>query len=79
MAGKTRYDFQNPDALRVLTCTLLKEDFQLDVEIPAGKLVPTLPNRLNYVLWLEDVVRALQLPEEEKVVGLDVGTRGSVL
>ncbi|XP_043194380.1 RNA N6-adenosine-methyltransferase mettl16-like [Amphibalanus amphitrite] len=74
IAGKTKYDFQNPDALRVLTETLLKKDFQLDVQIPAGKLVPTLPNRLNYLLWLEDVVGALQLPDDQTVTGLDVGT-----
>ena len=73
IAGKTRYDFQNSDALRVLTQTLLKRDFQLEVEIPPAKLVPTLPNRLNYLLWLEDIVNALQLPEEETVTGLDVG------
>ena len=43
------------------------------MEIPAGKLVPTLPNRLNYLLWLEDVVGALQLADDETVTGLDVG------
>ena len=57
----------------MLSQTLLKKDFQLDVEIPAGKLVPTLPNRMNYLLWLEDIVNALQLPEEETITGLDVG------
>ncbi|XP_037071666.1 U6 small nuclear RNA (adenine-(43)-N(6))-methyltransferase-like [Pollicipes pollicipes] len=74
VSGKVKYDFKDPDALRVLTQTLLLKDFQLDVEIPADKLVPTLPNRLNYILWLEDIVRALKLPKDETVVGLDLGT-----
>ena len=30
------------------------------------------PNRLNYLLWLQDIVGACGLDEDEKVVGLDM-------
>jgi 23S rRNA A1618 N6-methylase RlmF len=35
---------------------LLKEDFGLDVELPDNCLAPRLPQRLNYILWLEDLI-----------------------
>lgn len=54
--GKVFLDFKNADALRALTVCLLKEDFGLSVELPSDRLVPTLPLRLNYIHWLEDIV-----------------------
>lgn len=36
---------QDRDAVRVLTESLLRLDFGLDVRLPAGSLVPTLPLR----------------------------------
>lgn len=65
-------DFKNLEAIRALTCTLLKEDFDLDVEIPLTRLIPTLPLRLNYLLWIEDILE-LNSKTEEPVRGIDVG------
>lgn len=51
-------DFANPDALRHLTRALLKEDFGvLDWWVPDGQLIPPVPNRLNYIHWIEDLLR----------------------
>ena len=55
--GKPALDFQNPEALRVLTTCLLQEDYGLKVELPPDRLVPTLPLRLNYVHWMEDITQ----------------------
>lgn len=49
-------DFKNPACLRALTWALLKDDFQLDVQLPLDRLIPTVPLRLNYILWLEDIL-----------------------
>lgn len=63
-------------ALRALTCTLLKKDFDLEVEIPINKLIPTVPLRLNYILWIEDL---LSISEREggEVKGIDIGCGSS--
>ncbi|XP_059622474.1 U6 small nuclear RNA (adenine-(43)-N(6))-methyltransferase [Phlebotomus argentipes] len=72
--GSAQVDFRNPDTLRILTKCLLLRDFQLDVEIPAGKLVPTLPLRLNYILWIEDILEKMGICE---ATGLDIGCGAS--
>ncbi|XP_072949317.1 U6 small nuclear RNA (adenine-(43)-N(6))-methyltransferase [Epargyreus clarus] len=72
VTGKVSIDFKNPNALRVLTKCLLKSDFNIDIEIPEDRLVPTLPLRLNYILWLEDLLDAIE--RNDSVRGLDIGT-----
>ncbi|GAB0087032.1 U6 small nuclear RNA (adenine-(43)-N(6))-methyltransferase [Sergentomyia squamirostris] len=72
--GGFRVDFKNPKALRLLTKALLKCDFELDVEIPADKLVPTLPLRINYILWIEDILTTLAV---SNATGLDIGCGAS--
>ena len=49
-------DFSNPSALRELTCAVLERDFGLRVEIPVDKLIPAVPQRLNYIHWIEDLL-----------------------
>lgn len=71
--GKAYIDYDDPGALRSLTKTLLNNDFGLDVTIPEDRLIPTLPMRLNYILWIEDLLQFLQITNE-RIVGLDIGT-----
>ena len=49
-------DFSEPAALRELTCAVLEKDFGLKVEIPLDMLIPAVPQRLNYVHWIEDLL-----------------------
>ncbi|KAL7280933.1 hypothetical protein ACG7TL_005882 [Trametes sanguinea] len=77
-------DFKNETAQRsLLTEAILLRDFSLKVELPPGRLCPPVPNRLNYILWLEDVVAtttlALELSGDRAVRGLDVGTGASAI
>lgn len=67
-----KFNFKDLEAVRVLTSTLLKEDFDLDVDIPSSRLIPTLPLRLNYLLWLEDIVQSNELVSDT-VRGVDIG------
>lgn len=71
VSGKVSIDFKNPHALRVLTKCLLKSDFNIDVCIPEDRLVPTLPLRLNYILWIEDLLNIIQ--RCDNIRGLDIG------
>ncbi|KAL4892447.1 DUF890 domain protein [Aspergillus ambiguus] len=73
-------DFSDPDAVRQLTKSLLKRDFNLQVEIPEDRLCPPVPNRLNYILWIQDLLDTTgdqyrdDYDPDRTVVGLDIGT-----
>ncbi|KAJ5836328.1 hypothetical protein N7447_002354 [Penicillium robsamsonii] len=73
-------NFTDPAAVRQLTTTLLQQDFHLKVEIPENRLCPPVPNRLNYILWLQDLIDSSAGGLHEgydryrEVVGLDIGT-----
>ncbi|CAH0552197.1 unnamed protein product [Brassicogethes aeneus] len=75
ISGKVSLDFKNVESLRALTCTLLKKDFGLDVSIPLTKLIPTIPLRLNYILWIEDLLEVFGI--KDPVRGVDIGTGAS--
>ncbi|OJJ72350.1 hypothetical protein ASPBRDRAFT_42038 [Aspergillus brasiliensis CBS 101740] len=73
-------DFSDPDAVRQLTKSLLQRDFELEVEIPENRLCPPVPNRLNYILWLQDLLDTTSdeyrdnYDPDREVIGLDIGT-----
>ncbi|KAJ6097869.1 hypothetical protein N7499_002243 [Penicillium canescens] len=77
---KSQLDFSDPAAVRQLTTTLLEQDFHLKVEIPEDRLCPPVPNRLNYILWLQDLLDSTTgelksgYDSNREVVGLDIGT-----
>ncbi len=77
LSGKVTIDYNDCNALRQLTKTLLKKDFDLEVDIPLNRLIPTVPMRLNYILWIEDLIikltEFLQIDDKD-IIGLDVGT-----
>ncbi|KAI2656276.1 RNA N6-adenosine-methyltransferase mettl16 [Labeo rohita] len=70
-----RLNFKDPEAVRALTCTLLKEDFGLTIEIPLERLIPTVPLRLNYIHWVEDLIGGQGNPRR----GIDIGTGASCI
>ncbi|KAH8155337.1 uncharacterized protein LAJ45_00347 [Morchella importuna] len=78
-------NFKDPDAVRELTKCLLKRHFGLTVELPEDRLCPTVPNRLNYVLWMQDLIDSTSggptddYDPSRKVVGLDIGTGASCI
>ncbi|KAG0050673.1 hypothetical protein BGZ83_004539 [Gryganskiella cystojenkinii] len=67
-------NFRDPRALRELTYCLLKRDFSIDLDIPLDSLCPTIPNRLNYICWIEDLVHN---ESERAISGIDIGTGAS--
>lgn len=56
MSRKGQLNFDDPAALVSLTKTLLLNDFKLDWSIPCTRLCPAVPNRINYLLWVEDLL-----------------------
>lgn len=83
-------DFSDPDAVRELTCAVLERDFSLKLEIPLDRLIPTVPQKLNYIHWVEDLLSAAggvaiqkegvacedAFPRGRNVVGIDIGANG---
>ncbi|XP_022096302.1 methyltransferase-like protein 16 [Acanthaster planci] len=79
LSGKVSLDFKDPEALRALTCTLLREDFGLELVIPLDRIIPTVPLRLNYVLWIEDLLKQSGHSELPQICGIDVGCGASCI
>lgn len=77
-SGHATLDYKCPEALQCLTKTLLKKDFSLDVILPLDRLIPAVPQRLNYILWVEDLVSQLDI-EKTTVYGVDIGTGASCI
>ncbi|XP_074602639.1 U6 small nuclear RNA (adenine-(43)-N(6))-methyltransferase [Brevipalpus obovatus] len=75
-SGKWTIDFSDPNSLRILTIVLLHYYFKVNVSIPPDRLIPAVPQRVNYLLWVEDMVNLLDLkpPDDDNIIGLDIGT-----
>ena len=73
-------DYTSADAARALTTVLLRNDFGVDWTMPQDRLCPPVPNRLNYICWLNELL-ALRAPthEPEPVRGIDIGTGASLI
>ena len=78
--GHASVAWDDPAAQRAVTKALLREDFGVHATLAPDRLCPTLPNRVNYVLWIEDLVRALHPCDgapQDGARGVDLGT-GSI-
>eukprot|EP01130_Rhizamoeba_saxonica_P000092 TRINITY_DN1010_c1_g1_i2.p1 TRINITY_DN1010_c1_g1~~TRINITY_DN1010_c1_g1_i2.p1 ORF type:complete len:303 (-),score=60.17 TRINITY_DN1010_c1_g1_i2:547-1455(-) len=87
--GKAKIDWNDPLANRELTRTLLQEDFQIDINLPLDHLCPTVTSRLNYILWIQDLLnygcsfKKRKLDQNKKnqpaITGIDIGTGASCI
>ncbi|XP_050234783.1 uncharacterized protein LOC126683011 isoform X2 [Mercurialis annua] len=76
--GKPRIDWTDFNSTRELTRVLLLHDHNLNWWIPDGQLCPTVPNRSNYIHWIEDLLSSDIIPKintnGDTVKGFDIGT-----
>uniref|UniRef100_A0A7N0UVV7 U6 small nuclear RNA (adenine-(43)-N(6))-methyltransferase n=1 Tax=Kalanchoe fedtschenkoi TaxID=63787 RepID=A0A7N0UVV7_KALFE len=76
--GKAKIDWTDFNATRELTRVLLLHDHGISWWIPDGQLCPTVPNRSNYIHWVEDLLSSDIIPntnlDRENVRGFDIGT-----
>nr|XP_018999717.1 uncharacterized protein I203_07602 [Kwoniella mangroviensis CBS 8507]OCF63178.1 hypothetical protein I203_07602 [Kwoniella mangroviensis CBS 8507] len=78
--GFASIDFQDPSALRSLTKCLLKEDWDLDVDLREDRLCPTITNRLDYLLYVLDLEPYLPSSSSSKPIRvLDTGTGATAI
>ncbi|XP_040605068.1 RNA N6-adenosine-methyltransferase METTL16 isoform X2 [Mesocricetus auratus] len=79
LSGRVSLNFKDPEAVRALTCTLLREDFGLSIDIPLERLIPTVPLRLNYIHWVEDLIGHQASDKSTLRRGIDIGTGASCI
>ncbi|KAH9603585.1 hypothetical protein KSS87_015961 [Heliosperma pusillum] len=76
--GRPRIDWTDFNATRELTRVLLLHDHSINWWIPDGQLCPTVPNRSNYIHWIEDLLASDIIEKNnvdgDKVRGFDIGT-----
>lgn len=76
--GKPRIDWKDFNATRELTRVLLLHDHSITWWIPDGQLCPTVPNRSNYIHWIEDLLSSDIIPNSNEgnnvIKGFDIGT-----
>ncbi|KAG2655576.1 RNA N6-adenosine-methyltransferase mettl16-like isoform X2 [Panicum virgatum] len=76
--GRASVDFTDFSATRELTRVLLLHDHGVNWWIPDGQLCPTVPNRSNYIHWIEDLLSSNLTPpissSSGRVRGFDIGT-----
>ncbi|KAA0196562.1 Methyltransferase protein 16 [Fasciolopsis buskii] len=77
-SGRVTIDFKMPSHLAALSKALLLQDFGISIELPLDRLVPTIPLRLNYILWLEDIAKSFVRPSSTVQV-LDIGVGASCI
>ncbi|KJA14451.1 hypothetical protein HYPSUDRAFT_173409 [Hypholoma sublateritium FD-334 SS-4] len=78
----SRIDFKDAEAQRRLTEAIMFRDFGITLHIPLNRLCPPIPNRLNYVLWIQDIVHAhssVLKSHPQAVRGIDIGTGASAI
>ncbi|GFP89027.1 methyltransferase-like protein 16 [Phtheirospermum japonicum] len=76
--GRPKIDWTDFNATRELTRVLLLHDHGLNWWIPDGQLCPTVPNRSNYIHWIEDLLASDIIPDTradgDVIRGFDIGT-----
>lgn len=56
--GKGVLDFRDWKAVHALAQAHLHEDFDVrGWSVPSGHLIPAIPNRLSYILWIDDLLQ----------------------
>jgi 23S rRNA A1618 N6-methylase RlmF len=83
--GEYKIDWTDPHAVRELTKVLLDHDFGIKIELPIDRLCPTVTLRMNYILWLQDLMKPHILAQLQQsnaipsIRGIDIGTGASCI
>ena len=64
----------------LLTKVLLKDDFGLEFQHPINHLCPPITQRLNYILWIQDLLQCITInSNKKKYHGFDIGIGASAI
>jgi hypothetical protein len=77
---KVKVDWKSPQLTKGLTQALLLQDFGLTINLPEEYLCPPLPNRLNYLCWIDDLLDSCKdIKCVAPPVIMDIGTGASLI
>ncbi|KAH0842288.1 hypothetical protein FOPE_07265 [Fonsecaea pedrosoi] len=85
LKSNRQLDFSDPESVRQLTKCLLHRDFDLTVDLPEDRLCPPVPNRFNYILFIQRLLDSTSpsfhqgFDPDRQVIGLDIGTGASAI
>ncbi|KAI9365867.1 hypothetical protein BD770DRAFT_423739 [Pilaira anomala] len=74
---RVHIDFKDPEAVKELNVCLMKEYFDITMDFPIDSLCPPVPNRLNYILWLQDLMN--DTVTTTNIIGIDIGVGASCI
>lgn len=63
-------DFKNPSVLRAVTEATLLHEFGITITLKEDRLCPTVPNRLDYLAWMEEIWKSTGLSELEEFIAI---------
>ena len=73
--GRGRIDFSSAEAVRALTVAIMRSSYGLRIEIPLDRLIPRVPNRLNYIQWISQLLESTPFSSPLAAVhGIDIGS-----
>eukprot|EP01084_Bolivina_argentea_P152073 265328_1 len=76
--GDYYINYNDPKSNVMLTKVLLKNDFNLEFEHPINHLCPPITQRLNYILWIQDLLQCIN-KNNNKYHGFDIGVGASCI
>ncbi|KAH7071859.1 hypothetical protein BKA63DRAFT_417755 [Paraphoma chrysanthemicola] len=80
-----KLDFQESETIKTLSRAILRADFGLQLDVPDDRLCPPIPNRWNYVSWIQGLIDSTSpdytntYDPDRGVTGLDIGTGASAI
>lgn len=77
--NKKKFDFNSQDALVQLTQTLIKLDLGYTVKLSTTYLCPSYFNRLDYVIFIKNLLELTSIDNDFPIYGLDIGTSQSCI
>lgn len=75
--GKWRIDFSRRNATLALSSAILRHHYDISLTLPSGQLVPTIPNRVQYLKWAANLLPPSSVSSDITV--LDIGTGPSCI
>lgn len=81
----THLNFQDPVVLQALTRAILNSHFNLTLNLPPDRLCPPIPNRWNYIAWIQALLDSTSptystaYDPHRPITGLDIGTGASAI
>ena len=68
--------FESPEALRALTCAIMRVEYGLELELPLDRLIPPVPNRRHYIEWIANELLKQNISSTQpqpQIRGIDIG------